>query len=206
MRKKISKIKKNCLFIPIQLSGSARKACPPLRQMRRGFSLIEVLISLLILSIGITAITILMANNVKNLQTSKNQIIASQLAQEGVELVRNLKDNNATLFKSDGIDKPSGSDYRIDINTTYGNFSNDSNTDKKLYLNSNFYIHTSGGGIATKFFRKIKIFNNATDKQVEITCYVSWNSKGFIDELLNVDATNCNIANKCVSTVSIIPD
>jgi len=161
---------------------------------RQGFSLIEVLISLFVLSFGITAIAILMVNNIKNLQTSKNQIIASMLAQEGIELVRNYRDNNPSLFYSGGT---FSGDYRIDMTTgSLGSIS----SGIELYLNSsnNFYTHTNTGSTATKFYRQINVSRDTGNKEMVVTSYVIWSG--------NSIPTTCNISNKCVSIISVMTD
>lgn len=191
MDKNFSKIKKNRLLASIRRSGSVKK----------GFSLIEVLVALLVLSVGIAAIAILMVKNIKDLQISKNQIIASMLAQEGIELVRNLKDNNKTTFISGPVPgKANGDNYTIDKeDALLSDFT--TGGDQKLYLNSGFYTHNAAG-TPTKFSRKIKIYNYYDPAnniaQVEVTSYVSWNVNGI--------PTDCNIGNKCVSTISIMTD
>jgi type IV pilus modification protein PilV len=164
------------------------------KSFKQGFSLVEVLVTILVLAFGISAVTLLMTNNIKASQDAKNQIIAAQLAQEGTELVRNLKDNNSTF----ATDKASGNDYRIDYKTTYANFTNNSSSDKRLYLNSNFYDHTTSAANKTKFLRKAILDIDSDTKAATITVLVSWN---------NTDIpANCNTASKCVSVVSVLPD
>jgi len=182
---------------------------------RRGFSLIEVLVTVFILAIGLVAVSTLMADNIKSSENAKNQIIASQLAQEGVELVRNMKDN--------GLLDPSYSDssactpaskcinLRIDKDDTIFNTNN--TLDKQLYLNGNFF-YTHAAGTPTKFYRRIDLTvagaKATTNRVITATSYVTWNNMGFTVAAGIVDVsgniTNCNIGNKCVSVVSVMPD
>jgi type IV pilus modification protein PilV len=198
MNKKFSKIKRACLLVLIRRSKSARQ----------GFSLIEVLVSLFVLSIGITAIAVLMVDNIKNLQTSKNQIVASQLAQEGIELVRNLKDNSSDPVIN-GFIAGNYNNYRIDKDMLSVNSTNNDG-EQLLYLNGSFgsfYTHTTGS--PTKFFRRIDFIVSGSalpapsSRQIKATCYVTWNNTGFLAMSLPAD---CNVANKCVSVVSVLPD
>ena len=192
MHEKFSKIKKACLLV------------------RQGFSLIEVLLSLLVVSFGVTAAAALMVNNIKNLQTSKNQIIASQLAQEGTELVRNLKDNKQLdgspySFVSSGNNK---TDLRIDKTMS---FFDDSTHPEQLYLNGNFYTHTAG--TPTKFYRRIDLtvagdITPPSTREITIISYVTWNNVGFtaMEAAVGGLSKNSNIANQCISVESIMPD
>lgn len=62
--------------------------------MKRGFTLIESLIAISILTIAVTASMSLTVNSLATVKLSKNQLIASGLAQETLELIRNQRDNN----------------------------------------------------------------------------------------------------------------
>lgn len=63
---------------------------------KKGFSLIEILLALFVLIVGIVATLVLVANSVREIADSRESIVASSLAQEGAELVRNVRDNNAS--------------------------------------------------------------------------------------------------------------
>ena len=124
---------------------------------KKGFSLIEVLISLLILSTGIAAVVLLMMQSIRSSQTSRDQIIASMLAQEGIELMRNYRDNNTSSFNTTGI-ASAENDCRMDITMgaiNLGDFLIDCNvnSEKGLYLSGNFFSHTVNG--TAKFYIKI---------------------------------------------------
>src|SRR3989338_8634824 len=64
------------------------------KKTQEGFSLVEALVSILVLSIAFTAITALFAANISSANVVRNNFIASALAQEGVELARNLRDSD----------------------------------------------------------------------------------------------------------------
>ncbi|HAR99643.1 MAG: hypothetical protein US57_C0010G0010 [Candidatus Moranbacteria bacterium GW2011_GWC2_37_73] len=176
-------------------------------KIKRGFSLVEVLISLLVLSIGISSVLFLMTANTKNSINAKNQIIASELAQEGIELVRNLKDNGeATLDALNALGSPYN-DKRIDYTSSALNMG--VGTDKRLYLNGGFYTHTNGAGsVPTKFYRTIYLTVTGTKalstREIEVTSYVTWKNNGFAS-ITGFPGT-CNIANNCVSVKAVFPD
>jgi len=167
-------------------------------QIRRGFSLIEVLITLLVLTLSITGVVLLMTKNIADVQNSKNQIIAAMLAQEGIELVRNLKDNK-TLALADCDNCRISMDSSTNEST---NIKSDSNN--KLFLHDNFYQH-GGSGTPTKFYRRVDVKTTEKDGTDEtiVDVYVTWNNKGFVIEL-NDPKNNCTTANKCVSVTSNI--
>ncbi len=63
---------------------------------KKGFSIGEVMIAMFILVVGIISAVFLSAKSTGQIGDSRNAIIAASLAQEGVELVRNIRDNSVT--------------------------------------------------------------------------------------------------------------
>ncbi|MFA6171139.1 MAG: hypothetical protein WCW77_05770 [Patescibacteria group bacterium] len=59
-----------------------------------GFSILEVVIAIFIITMGLVGILSLVELNLKANYINKNNLIASMLAQEGLELVRNKRDYN----------------------------------------------------------------------------------------------------------------
>lgn len=62
----------------------------------KGFTLIETLVALSIFSLSIVALIVAAGQGVSNFQTIKARLTASYLAQEGVELVHNIRDTEIT--------------------------------------------------------------------------------------------------------------
>lgn len=62
---------------------------------RRGFTLLEVLIAITVLSFAITATFTAAQSGLSTAIESKNQVVSFYLAQEAVEFIRNLRDTNA---------------------------------------------------------------------------------------------------------------
>lgn len=208
MNKKIAKIIAKPRFFLKGWAGVYGEKCHKFR--KPGFSLIEVLIAILILLFGIMAIAVLMVNNIKNLQTSKNQIQAAMLAQEGIELVRNMKDSGDLNSDAPGVCEYTGrladtvlcDDLRIDKDNDLNKGSG-----RQLYLDANnFYVHNNTGTSATKFFRKIDLSISeeyvASDskREIKVTSFVSWNDAGI------PTPADCNIGNKCIFIESRMPD
>jgi Tfp pilus assembly protein PilV len=60
----------------------------------KGFSMVEALVAITVLTIGVVGPLSLLANSISNANYAKNQITAFFLAQEGQELVINARNNN----------------------------------------------------------------------------------------------------------------
>ncbi len=68
------------------------------------FSIIEILIWIFIFTLGLVSIYMLIVSTLWLNDYSKNSIIASNLAREGIELVRNARDSNyKNLYKWDKL-------------------------------------------------------------------------------------------------------
>ncbi len=64
----------------------------------KGETIAETVIALTVLAIGITLSSALMAGSLKNINTSKERVIATNIAREGIEAVRNIRDTNWLKF------------------------------------------------------------------------------------------------------------
>lgn len=62
-------------------------------QYKKGFTLIEALVAIFILSASITALMTVVSQSIFNSSYIKNKAVAISLAQEGIELVRNIQDS-----------------------------------------------------------------------------------------------------------------
>jgi prepilin-type N-terminal cleavage/methylation domain-containing protein len=65
----------------------------PLNKNEKGFSLLEVIFAMAIITSGILSIMSLFSYNLKAETNNKNKLIATYLAQEGIEVVRQARDN-----------------------------------------------------------------------------------------------------------------
>ena len=76
------------------------KNCFKKKKYDKGFSLIEVIICIGIISVGIVSIINLFNSVLKNEINNKNKLIALYLAEENIEIIRQLRDNDVLEGKS----------------------------------------------------------------------------------------------------------
>ncbi|MBI3459054.1 prepilin-type N-terminal cleavage/methylation domain-containing protein [Candidatus Azambacteria bacterium] len=134
-------------------------------QANSGFTLLEVIISISILTTGVIATIAFMNSELQQISYLKNKIIAINLAQEGIELVRNVRDNNLLNSKSFNVwidgnanNCSSPCSYEID----YDDPKLSSSLDTKLKIDSNgFYQYNNGSD--SIFTRKITITDISTN-------------------------------------------
>jgi len=166
---------------------------------RNGFSLLESILSVFLVSMGLVVSIKLLTLGVSQSMKNRDQFAASLLAQEGVELVRNIRDNNWADNDptTDSFNKiTTGTSCRIDYTHISADLVDCSLvSSKQLYLNAGFYNHTANGS-ATKYYREIIIQDNTTSKTV--TSAVRWGSVAF-PSIANM-SSQCNTANSCAYT------
>ncbi|HRZ95575.1 MAG TPA: hypothetical protein P5262_03360 [Candidatus Moranbacteria bacterium] len=180
---------------------------------RKGFSFIESILAVFLVSVGVIAGLKLLTVGLKDSMESRDQFAASLLAQEGVELVRNIRDNNwvdndpstgsFNYFPADDNNRCIADKDTSGVNISCGV----NNGQMRLRLdNDNYYMNS--GSTNTKFFRRIK-FNYcnvgcsgiARDaaKSVVVTSLVSWNG-----EVSGTSVDDCNTSTKCAYTQIIL--
>ncbi|MCK4453842.1 prepilin-type N-terminal cleavage/methylation domain-containing protein [Candidatus Parcubacteria bacterium] len=63
-------------------------------RLKKGFSLLEVLVAITVITVGLVGIVGLIVYNISISRVSSNKVIAVNLAQEGIEAVKNIRDSN----------------------------------------------------------------------------------------------------------------
>ncbi|MDO8495188.1 MAG: type II secretion system protein [bacterium] len=143
-----------------------------------GFTLIEAMVSVVILSIALTAIMGLFTINITSANLVRNNYIASGLIQEGVEVVRNLRDADwhaSRAFGSFGAGAP----------VSDGSYIVQWDSDQLTIFADTFLLRDPVSGLFsydtgnnTLFKRKIDIVTvSLIEKRVTVT--VSWDQKGY---------------------------
>lgn len=149
-----------------------------------GFSILEITISIFIISMAFIGLMSLTGQNIQAQYTNENSLIASQLAQEGLELVRNIRDSNWISGQPhyyDNIYKDSDDTYIVAY-TPIGatDFGPDTIDDPgaKLYINSSGNYDHDSSGVPTPFYRLITVVTTAKNEYLEVECKVKWNERG----------------------------
>ncbi len=135
---------------------------------KKGFTIIELTIVVFILAVGIVGIMGLVSRifNYTNLISSK--LIAAYLSQEGIEIVRNIRDSN--WIEEDTWDS----------GLTTGTFEADHDdfwlspwgAGRYLYFGNNLYSYDSG--IQTNFKRQIRLDKDISGDSIEVCSSVMW--------------------------------
>ncbi len=177
----------------------------------KGFSILEVVLSLFVLSVGLVTVLSLTNSSISETVDSRDSLIASALVQEGVELVRNVRDNNAAqAYNAPGthdiFEHFSPSSICIVDFSTVDNYIYNPGTspfdcvasNKRLGLNADDrFVH--GAANLTDFRREIRFssFDDALDPQsIDVVSVVTWGNTALPSGVVN--AANCSLKTNCV--------
>lgn len=151
----------------------------------KAFTLVEVLVSITILTVGILSGFILVTRSLYNVAVIKDRLTASFLAQEGIELVRQKRDTNfLRIFNGESVDWNDGlaaGSYRIEskagdddpiqlIPTTPSEAPN-------FFYNNISRLYNYSEGDSTTFNREIKITTDDNNDEIRVESIIHWRTK-----------------------------
>ena len=156
----------------------------------RGFSLIEVLVAVSVLIISVTGTLSIIAREVSSAAIAKDQVVAFYLAQEALEYVRGVRDNNAIhdLSWLDGLNSsPDCIDNKCVIDVNADPLSVEQEVAEcnatgcdPLYLDSSGVYNQQEDGDPTMFTREVQIvgIDDALSpaREVQVDATVRWTS------------------------------
>lgn len=148
-----------------------------------GFTLVEILVVIFIFGIVIGAAMTLFNLNVFGANTVKNNYIASGLIQEGIEVMKNLRDSDWHSGKSFGS---FGSSVGVTADGSYIGQWNSAQlanfVDAFLKENTATGLFSYDEGVDTIFKRKIELSTvSAVEKKVVVT--ITWNQRNLARSL-----------------------
>lgn len=82
------------------------------KRKNTGFTLLELIVAIFIIITGLVAAGSLMTYSISAVIIGKSQIIATNLAQEGLEVVRNIRDNNWHCIADPDCSLTGGDDWK----------------------------------------------------------------------------------------------
>lgn len=181
----------------------------PSKNTQSGFTIIETLVAIFILLISITGPLSFAQSGLRASFVARDQVVAFYLAQDAIETVKNIRDNNslngdewlADLEAAGCVSTNAGGQLNkpCEIQTVFENGPTKTldtcpggspgvcdpmryDTDDKEYRLSD---DMSTGTVPSKFSRTIYI-HKLTDNEVQIIVYVSWDTIFFADRRIIV--------------------
>jgi len=161
---------------------------------KNGFSLIGIIVATFITLVGLVAILTLANTSLIGATTSKNKLIASGLAQEGIEIVRDIRASHANWVDWEWYSTtaplihPIGTfeEYCIDYDDIV--LVNCAVADPPLRLDFAGLLGTYqyGAGDDTIFYRKVTLTRKGLN-EVKVEVEVGWTTKGQTHTLIVED-------------------
>jgi len=152
----------------------------------RGFTLVETLVAITIIATALVGPFYAVQQALNASRSARNQLIATSLAQEGIEYVRSIRDSNY-LYNNVNVTQRSWL-YRLD--GTGGNTcftparctidaveDTVSSSVTPLYLSTTDIYNQQGLGAPTVYTRTVQL-TSVTATEVIVTVTVSWTTKG----------------------------
>ncbi len=142
-----------------------------LNKNNKGFTLLETIVAVGLIVVGLVAALVLITTSLFYVSNIQDRLAAANLTAEGIEVVRNIRDNNwlQNLVWNNGL---ADGDYQA----AYDSMSLSLYSADPLLLDSNgVYNYTSGE--TTSYVRKISILN-LSNYEIRIVAAVTWQRRG----------------------------
>lgn len=144
---------------------------PHPEKLNKGFTLIEALVALVILTLAIGPALVLSSNVSSTASVIQNNLIAANLSQEGLEVVRALRDAN--WFNGLPFDNGLAAGiYRIEWNA---NALIDLGSNPPLKISAGLYNYSSG---TDTIFKRTITITKINAAELRIISDVTWTGRG----------------------------
>ncbi len=141
---------------------------------QKGFTLVEIITVLFVISLGLVGVLSLIISNIQNQNFNRTSIIAYQLAQEGIELVRHTRDTNWKALSEFDEGLAPGT-YFIDYLDSAPTLVSDPVIDIKLKQDANgMYHHSITSADADSGFNRLILITARDESSINVQSIVSW--------------------------------
>ena len=138
----------------------------------KAFTLIEILIAITVITVGVVGFHTATTRVASLTFSNSDRFIASRLAQEGMELISNIRDTNWVKKANWDNGLTTDNDYRVQYNKE----SLLAYLDTPLKIdNDGFYNYDNGDD--SKFTRKVTITHVNAD-ELKVKVQITWSGKG----------------------------
>lgn len=143
---------------------------------RKGFTIVEALIAIAILLTAVVGPISLIGDATHRLYYSRDRLIALNLAQEGIEVVRQKRDSNmlGLVAWDTGI---TAGNYLISATSSTPIVSTAQTTPQTVYMDS-YGFYTQNGGTATQFKRIVNMSVVTAGTEMKASSTVTWTTGG----------------------------
>ena len=142
------------------------------RQNMAGFTLLETIVAVGVIMVGLVAVLVLINSSLSYVSLIKDRLIAANLNSEGLEVARNIRDNNWLQNQAWNNGLTDG-DYQV----AYNSLSLNPYTDTELLIDASSGLYNYSNGSPSGFKRKVSIAN-LSSYELRVISAVTWQRKG----------------------------
>lgn len=151
--------------------------------MNKGFTLIEAMVSLVLVTVAMGPVLILATSSVNVASRIEHNLTAANLAQEGVEVIRNIRDTN--WLNGSAFDNTlSVGIWRIEWNTIGGGLMA-VGSNPILKKNNGLYNYSLG---TNTVFRRTITISKPNSSELILTSTVTWVERGNINRTVSAES------------------
>lgn len=169
-----------------------------------GFSIAEVLIAAAVITVGVLATLNLLYSSRTNERGNRDYIVAAQLAQEGVEIVRNVRDNNFAAGGGGYADISSATGAGAQPHCTVNLAGVTYATGAQLYACRNTVVALAAALATTSvtlngivYRRYVNVNYVAANPSAEVVTFVYWGGSWSPGASVATMKSTCNRQSKC---------
>jgi len=141
----------------------------------KGQAIVESIIALSVLTVGFLSLIALMSNAIGLSKVNSEYYVATYLAAEGIEVVKNIIDTNVIARKSWNDGLATDGDYEVEYNSS--SLLPNQNRYLNFDFNPNNKTYNYSAGERTPFKRVIRI-DNINSNHIKVKSTVFWTSRG----------------------------
>ncbi|MEK7564621.1 MAG: type II secretion system protein [Patescibacteria group bacterium] len=161
----------------------------------KGFTLIEAIVAIGVISVGFVGSLVLISKSSSQASILKDRVVAAHLAEEGIEVVYNVRDTNWIKGLSWLINIPDTVSGIVDYDSGSIDISDSSEARRCLNWDGNTYRHAVSPAYSctTTFKRHIEITTKTETiagtniNYIEVKSIVSWKEKSLDKSLTVID-------------------
>jgi prepilin-type N-terminal cleavage/methylation domain-containing protein len=144
-----------------------------LNKNHKGFTLLETIVAVGVITVGLVAVLALINSSLSYVSLIKDRLIAAYLNSEGLEVARNIRDNN-WLQSLNWNNNLTDGDYNI----VYNSLSLSSYADTELWIDASSGLYNYSSGSPSGFKRKVSISRLPNGYEIQVISAVTWQRKG----------------------------
>lgn len=149
----------------------------------RGFTLIEAIVALVLVSVAMGPVFILATSAINVASRIEHNLVASNLAQEGIEVIRNIRDTNWTSGTAFDNNLSVGT-WRVEWDTVSGGLT-PVGSNPVLKKNNGLYNYTTG---TDTVFRRTVIISKPNSSELVLVSSVTWIERGNINRTVSAES------------------